>query len=236
MKTHYPDLCGSILEFLSMVDDLDIHLVKKISSSYSEFIYADIFVNKIKVRAIIDMRAHINIVSMCLVKLLGLAPDIDHQRQYGTAGLTFTIAQGAYSALPLRFGSTKVSAPAIVLPNDNYDILIGTSFMRQYRVRTDLAADTFEILGQIISLYYCCNKYAGTHKIIPSVNLAYKNGVVPIQYQKLSCKVRHLPNQLEEYKWLPLCTNLPIEILAGHQVLIENGLDIDVPQGLYSEL
>ncbi|KAJ9067910.1 hypothetical protein DSO57_1034132 [Entomophthora muscae] len=29
MKAHHPKLCGSILEFLSMADDLDIHLVKK---------------------------------------------------------------------------------------------------------------------------------------------------------------------------------------------------------------
>ncbi|KAJ9068331.1 hypothetical protein DSO57_1029795 [Entomophthora muscae] len=117
MKAHHPELCGSILEFLSMADNLDIHLVNKISASYSE----------------------------C----------------------------------------------------------------------------------QTISLYYCRDKNTGTHKTMPSVNLAYKNRVVPIQYQKLSHK---------EYKGLPLCADLPIEILAGHQVLIETGLDIDVPQGLYSEL
>ncbi|KAJ9052072.1 hypothetical protein DSO57_1037813 [Entomophthora muscae] len=236
MKVHHPELYGSILKFLSMADDLDINLVNKISSSYSECTYADIFVNKIKVLAIIDMGASINIVSTHLVKRLGLAPDIDHQKQYGTSVLTVTTAQGAYSALPLRFGSLAVLAPAIVFPNDNYDILIGTLFMRQYRVRTDLAADTFEILGQIIPLYYFCNKDTGTHKNMPSVNLAYKNGVVPIQYQKLSRKVRPLPNQLEEYKGLLLCADLPIEILAGHQVLVETGLDIDIPQGLYGDL
>ncbi|KAJ9072056.1 hypothetical protein DSO57_1031067 [Entomophthora muscae] len=175
MKAHHPKLCGRILKFLSMADDLDIHLVNKISSSYSECTYADIFVNKIKVQAIIDMGPPINIVSTRLVKRLGLAPDIDYWKQYGTAGLTVTTAQGAYSALPLRFGSLEVLAPDIVLPNDNYDILVGTLFMRQYRVRTDLAADTFEILGQIIPLYYCRNKDASTRKIMPSVNLAYKN-------------------------------------------------------------
>ncbi|KAJ9089243.1 hypothetical protein DSO57_1014994 [Entomophthora muscae] len=78
MKAHHPELCGSILKFLSMVDDLDIHLVNKISSSYSECTYAYIFVNKIKVQAIIDTGAPINIVSMCLVNRLGLSPDIDH--------------------------------------------------------------------------------------------------------------------------------------------------------------
>ncbi|KAJ9082554.1 hypothetical protein DSO57_1003326 [Entomophthora muscae] len=180
MKAHHPELCGSILEFLSMADDLDIHSVNKISSYYSECTYTDIFVNKIKVQAIIDTGAPINIVSTCLVKRLGLAPDIDHRKQYGTAGLTTTTAQGAYRALTLRFGSLVVLAPAIVLPNDSYDILIGTLFMRQHRVRTDMAAETFEILGQTILLYYCCNKDAGTHKSIPRINLVYKNGVVLI--------------------------------------------------------
>ncbi|KAJ9065024.1 hypothetical protein DSO57_1024221 [Entomophthora muscae] len=213
MKAHHPKLCGSNFEFLSMAVDLYIHLVNKISSSYSECTYTDIFENKTKVQAIIDTGAPINIISTCLVKRLGLAPDIYHQKQYGTSGLTLTTAQGVYSALPFCFGSLAVLAPAIVLPNDNYDILIGTLFMRQYRVRTDLAADTFEILGHTIPLYYCCNKDTGTHKTIPSVNLAYKNGVVPIQYHKLSRKIP-----------------------AGHQVLIETGLDIDVPQGLYGEL
>ncbi|KAJ9057924.1 DNA damage-inducible protein 1 [Entomophthora muscae] len=180
MKAHHPKLCGSILEFLSMADDLDIHLVNKISFYYSECTYANIFVNKIKVQAIIDMGTPINIVSPRLVKRLGLAPDIDCRKQYGTVGLTVTTAQGAYSALTLHFGSLVVLAPAIVLPNDNYDILIGTLFMRQYGVRTDLAADTFEISGQTIPLYYCCNKHTGTHKTMPSVNLAYNKRVVPI--------------------------------------------------------
>ncbi|KAJ9054525.1 hypothetical protein DSO57_1013398 [Entomophthora muscae] len=49
MKAHHPKLCGSILKFLFMADDLDIHLVNKISSSYSECTYADIIVNKNKI-------------------------------------------------------------------------------------------------------------------------------------------------------------------------------------------
>ncbi|KAJ9049082.1 hypothetical protein DSO57_1028271 [Entomophthora muscae] len=117
MKAHHPELCGSMLEFMSMEDDLDIPLVNKIISSYSECTYADIFVNKIKVWAIVDTGAPVNIVSTCLVKRLGLAPEIDHQKQYGTARLTVTTTQGAYSALTLRFGSLAVSAPVIVLPN-----------------------------------------------------------------------------------------------------------------------
>ncbi|KAJ9088000.1 DNA damage-inducible protein 1, partial [Entomophthora muscae] len=132
MKDHHPELCNIIFEFLSTANNLDIHLVNKIGSSYSECTYADIFVNKLKVQAIIDTGAPINIVSSNMVQL----------------GLDCTTAQGAYSALPLRFGSLAVSAPAIVLPNENYDILIGTLFMQQYGVKTDLENDVLKILGQ----------------------------------------------------------------------------------------
>ncbi|KAJ9078768.1 hypothetical protein DSO57_1003232 [Entomophthora muscae] len=129
MKDHHPELCDSIVKFLSTANNLGIHLVNNIGSSYYECTYADIFVNKLKVQAIIYIGAPINIVSSKLVQQMGLTPYIDCKKQYGTAGLDCTIAQRAYSTLPLRFGSLAVSAPAIVLPNENYDILIGTLFM-----------------------------------------------------------------------------------------------------------
>ncbi|KAJ9074814.1 hypothetical protein DSO57_1002660 [Entomophthora muscae] len=129
MKDHHPELCDSIVKFLSTADNLDIHLVNNIGSSYSECTYADIFMNKLKVQAIIDTGAPINIVSSKLVQQMWLDPDIDHKKQYGIAILDCTIAQGAYSTLPLCFSSLAVSASAIMLPNENYNILIGTSFM-----------------------------------------------------------------------------------------------------------
>ncbi|KAJ9064391.1 DNA damage-inducible protein 1 [Entomophthora muscae] len=154
MKDHHPKLCDSIVKFLFTANNLDIYLVNNIGSSYSECTYADIFVNKLKVQAIIDIGAPINIVSSKLVQKMGLAPDIDHKKSYGTAGLNCTTAQGVYSALPLRFGSLAVSAPAIVLPNENYNILIRALFMQQYGVKTDLKNNVLEILGQAILLYY----------------------------------------------------------------------------------
>ncbi|KAJ9087533.1 hypothetical protein DSO57_1032368 [Entomophthora muscae] len=48
MKDHHPKLCDSIFKFLSTANNLDIHLVNNIGSSYSECTYADIFVNKLK--------------------------------------------------------------------------------------------------------------------------------------------------------------------------------------------
>ncbi|KAJ9051322.1 hypothetical protein DSO57_1005610 [Entomophthora muscae] len=110
-----------------------------------------------------------------------IASDIDHKKSYDTAGLDCTTAQGAYSALPLRFGSLAVSAPAIVLPNENYEILIGILFMQQYGVKTDHENNILEILGQAILLYYNQTNPAMGSQTTPYVNLAYFNGCCPSQ-------------------------------------------------------
>ncbi|KAJ9067370.1 DNA damage-inducible protein 1 [Entomophthora muscae] len=206
MKDHHPELCDSIVKFLSTANNLDIHICT----------YADIFVNKLKVQAIIDTGAPINIVSSKLVQQMGLAPDIDHKKQYGTSGLDCTTTQGAYSTLSLRFGSLAVSAPAIVLPNGSYNILIGTLFMRQYGVKTDLKNDFIKILEKAIPLYYNLTNPEVDSQPTPYVNLVYCNIVVPVKYHKLGCQVKHLPTQVEEYKGLPLRTNSSYTILAGH--------------------
>ena len=72
--------------------------------------YVDMWVNKIKIQAIVDTGAPINVVSTKFAKRLGIAPDIAYQKEFGTAGLQPTTSQGAYSALPLRIGSLLVSA------------------------------------------------------------------------------------------------------------------------------
>ncbi|KAJ9075096.1 hypothetical protein DSO57_1039571 [Entomophthora muscae] len=167
---------------------------------------------------------------------MGLATDIDHNKQYDTAGLDCTTAQGAYSVLPLRFGLLAVSAPDIVLPNKNYNILIGTSFMRQYGVKTDLENDVLEILGTAIPLYYNCPNPEVGSQATPYFNLAYCNSVVLVKYHKMGHQVKNLPTQVEEYKGLPLRANTSYTIPAGHQLLMNIGLKLQIPQGLYREI
>ena len=116
----------------------------------------DILVNNQSVRAIVDLGAPMNIISTKLVKRLGVPPDIEHKKKYGTAGPRNTTSQGAYLALPLRFGSIAVTAPAVVLPNQNYDFLIGTLFLKTYGVQTCHANDMLSILGQQLPLSYSC--------------------------------------------------------------------------------
>ena len=84
------------------------------------------FINKVKVQAIVDTGAPVNVISSQLAKNINMAHDLPYNKTYGTAGLNMTTTIGTYSFFPMRFGKFVVSAPEIVLPNESYNILIGT--------------------------------------------------------------------------------------------------------------
>ena len=75
--------------------------------------HTDLWVNKVRVKAVVDSGAPGNIISTKLMKKIKLALDIECNKKFGTAGKEVTTALGAYSALPLRIGSMQMSAPAI---------------------------------------------------------------------------------------------------------------------------
>jgi hypothetical protein len=165
----------------------------------SECTYVNIWVNKIKVRAIIDSGAPGNIISTKFMKRLKLMPDILHEQNYGTAGIHGVTSKGAYSVLPIRFGSLQVAAPAIVIPNNSYDMLIGTSFMRQFKAKTNHEDDTFTILGHKIPMYYTKNGEIKNIKENKIVYMVYKDGTQAIEYFRKSRSHKTWPNQVDEH-------------------------------------
>ena len=92
------------------------------------------FLNEVPVQAIEDTSSSSNSVSAKFLSRLKLPSDLIHSKQYGTAGEHGTLSQGAYSAIPLQFGKIVVSYPAVVLPNQTYKMIIGTLFLKEYRV------------------------------------------------------------------------------------------------------
>lgn len=64
----------------------NVQLIDADSSYFSDCTYADYFVNKVKVQAIVDCGAPGNIILTSLMKKIKLAPNIDHLVVYGTAG------------------------------------------------------------------------------------------------------------------------------------------------------
>ena len=108
---------------------------------------------KVPVRAILDTGAPGNIVLSKFVKKLGLQPDLIHEEIYGTAGPHSTKSTGAYSSLPIKFGSLITTAPAVVLENQDYDLLIGTSFLKSNQVKIDYDTMSLTILEQTLPIY-----------------------------------------------------------------------------------
>lgn len=199
--------------------------------------YIDIVVNKVHVRAILDSGAPSNIISSKFVKRLKLAPDLDYQQEFGTAGPNTTRAKGAYSSLPLKFGRLIVTAPAIVLDNNSYDILIGTSFMHKYGTIMDHAAGIFKILGHSIPMYY--NKMSVTKESTRKVHhiaLEYNDGDLPVAYTLRQRKLKQLPTSVKEYSGIPLYASSRFTIPPGAQVIHNVGLQLELPNELHGEV
>ncbi|KAJ9088264.1 hypothetical protein DSO57_1024846 [Entomophthora muscae] len=158
LKSLKPNLMTVLELFLAQFKGLDVHEVTKITSPHfrdqHNYTYIKLVVHKLWLRAILDSGAPGNIVLTRLVKKLKLAPDLDYNEEFGTVGLDKTKALGAYSSLPLCFGKLVATAPAIVLRNKSYDILIGTSFMATYGTIINHQDSTFSILGHSVPMFY----------------------------------------------------------------------------------
>ncbi|KAJ9049428.1 hypothetical protein DSO57_1024556 [Entomophthora muscae] len=187
--------------------------------------------------AILDTGAPGNIISSQLVKKLKLAPDLAYHEQFDTAGPQTTISRGAYSSLPLCFGKLMVTAPAIALENNIYDIIIGTSFMVHYDTVTNHGDHMFMILGHFIPMFHhgdrpsdlplCCLYY---------INLEYTDGELPVAYTLCSKKVKVLPLLVGEAKGIPVYASCNVTIPPGSQMIHNTGLLLALPAGTHGEI
>ncbi|KAJ9054751.1 hypothetical protein DSO57_1010838 [Entomophthora muscae] len=225
LKSLKPDLTTVLDLFLAQFKGLDVHKVTKITSPHyrdqHDCTYIELVVHKLWVRAILDSGAPGNIVSTRLVKKLKLAPDLDYNEEFGTAGLDKTKALGAYSSLPLWFGKLVVTTPAIVLCNKSYDILIGTSFMTTYRAIINHQDSTFSILCHLIPMFYHDDRPRDLPtKKIHYINMEYADGDIPVAYTLRQRKIKVLPLATKEYKGIPLYSSSEFSIPIGPQVII----------------
>ncbi|KAJ9076448.1 DNA damage-inducible protein 1 [Entomophthora muscae] len=235
MTSHYPGVIDSLMQFVEASNNPLIHLVNK-NSTYSDCMYCDILVKKVKVQAIIDSGALVNIVSTTLVKQLKIAPDVDYCKQYGNAGPVPTVSQGMYSALPLQFRSLAVSSPAIVFPHKDFDILIGTQLMQNFGAKIDFQENVLEILGQKLPIYYMLDGIIPETKRCNYINIAYQDGMIPVQFYQSGKKILMPPTQIEENKGIPLRAYKTYEIKPGDQHILETKLTLKIPEGLYGKI
>lgn len=92
----------------------------------------EVVVHKVKFIAILDTGSSVNVISSQLARKINMTPDLTHYVVYSTAGLASTKSIRAYSALPLQFGNLVLTAPAVVLENERYNLLIGTQFFMEF--------------------------------------------------------------------------------------------------------
>lgn len=93
--------------------------------------HEEVTFHKFKVVPSLDMGSPVNFVLSWLVHKITIAPDLNHAVVYGTTGTDSTKSSGAYLALPLRFGKLVLTAPAVVIENQVYDIMIRNYFLKR---------------------------------------------------------------------------------------------------------
>ena len=94
---------GLAKDLSNLLVNFNSQIVLNVLDSFTdviEYICFLIWFNKVKVRAIIDSGAPINIVSTKLINCLKLLSDIYHAKTYGTAGLSSTTLVGAITYCP----------------------------------------------------------------------------------------------------------------------------------------
>ncbi|KAJ9090606.1 hypothetical protein DSO57_1000458 [Entomophthora muscae] len=141
-----------------------------------------------------------------------------------------------YSVLPLQFGSLEVSSPAIVFPHKDFDILIGTQFMQNFGAKIDFQENVLEILGQKLPIYYTLDGIIPETKRCNYINIAYQDGIIPVQFYQSGKKISMLPTHIEENKGIPLGAYKAYEIKPGDQHILETKLTLKFPEGLYGEI
>ncbi|KAJ9079034.1 hypothetical protein DSO57_1000669 [Entomophthora muscae] len=138
------------------------------------------------------MGSPVNVVFLQLVKKLKFAPNLNYHQLYGTAGLSMTRAIGAYSSLPMQFGKLLLAAPAVVLENKSYNLLVGTQFLREYNVIINSKDSYLFILGYKVPLIFE-EPFKVPRKRLKTFALEYPTGVFTLKYQTHSSNMKCPP-------------------------------------------
>ena len=151
----------------------------------------EVTVHKVKVVAILDTGSPVNVISSRLARKIKMAPDVDHSVVYGTAGMASTRLVGAYLALPLWFGKLVLTAPAVVLENESYNLLIGTQFLMEFDGIVNHQEGFLSLLGYRVPLASTKLATKGSKKR-RSCLLEYPTSIMALDYHVTQPRV-HLP-------------------------------------------
>ncbi|KAJ9078073.1 hypothetical protein DSO57_1010677 [Entomophthora muscae] len=146
-----------------------------------------------------------------------------------------TRAIGAYSALPMRFGKLLLAAPAVVLENKSYNILVGTPFIREYNGIINLKVGYLSILGYRVPLIFE-ELVKVPRKWLKTCALEYPTGVFNLKYCTHSSNIKYPPMAFPASKGIPLLATSAVTIPPGSQAVLDSQISYELPEQTFLEL
>lgn len=192
--------------------------------------WVGVTVHKVEFLAIPDTRSPVNIISSHLVMKINMTPNFNHAVVYSMAGLTRTKSIGAYLALPLCFGKIVLTAPAVVLNNEGYDLIIGTQFLMDF----DWIVNHQEVF---MSLLKYCVPLAPANLLVMkglwkrrTCLLEYATNILSLNYHVTQTKMQMpLPSVVCD-EGIPVYPTASEVILAKSHTPIPTGIQMSIPK------
>ena len=191
----------------------------------------EVTVHKVKVVAILDTGSPVNVISSRLARKIKMAPDLDHAVVYGTAGTASTKSIGAYLALPLRFGKLVLTAPAVVLENEGYDLLIGTQFLKEFDGIVNHQEGFVSLLGYRVPLASDIAPVTKGLQKRRTCLLEYPTHILSLDYNVTQAKVHLPPLAVLGDEGMPVYPLERVMIPAKSQILLATGIWLTIPKG-----
>ena len=124
-----------------------------------------------------------------------------------------------------------ICAPAIVLDNQDYDILIGTSFLQNHHVEISYNTMTFTILKQVLPIFT-----TRSLKKVRSINVVIDNKPHHISYILNRKHTHPLPDVVKNDRGIPLRSRSDLIIPSGHQAIIDTSISLTLPDNIVGEV
>lgn len=160
-----------------------------------------------------------------------MAPDLDHAVVYGTAVTASTKSIGAYLALPLQFRKLVLTAPAVVLENKRYDLLIGTQFLKEFDVIVNHQEGFVSLLGYRVPLASDIAPMTKGLRKRRTCLLEYPTHILSLDYNVTQAKVYLHPLAVLGDEGMFFYPLERVMIPAKSQILLASGIWLTIPRG-----
>ena len=128
-----------------------------------------------------------------------------------------------------------MAAPAVVLKNETYDLLIGTQFLREYSGIINLRDGILLLLGYtMMSVFEEPSKLPG--KRLKTCVLEYPSVVFSLKFRMHSSNLRSPPPLCPALEGVPLLAPQALYIPPGSQVIVDSQVSYKLPDKTFLEL